>query len=80
MHSEIVATGTNAIQAILDIQSLARNEQNLGSNMPITIAERAPVWRKQVADAESDIGDHVSVLLEAAKEARAKREAVRILS
>jgi hypothetical protein len=56
-----------------------RREQNLGNNIHITLAERAPVWKKQVTDGESDITDRVATVLEAAREAQAKRQEVCIL-
>jgi hypothetical protein len=59
---------------MLEIQNVVRNEQNLGSNMHVTLAERAPIWRKEVNDAESQASECVATVLEAAKEAQAKQQ------
>jgi hypothetical protein len=71
---------TNTGQAILEIQGLVKSEQNLGSNMHMTLTQRAPIWRKQVTDAESGIADRLSTLLEAAKEAQTNRKEVCLLN
>ena len=56
-----------------------RTERELGSNIHRTMAERAPVWRKQVTSAESEIADRIATVLETAKQAEAKRQEVCLL-
>jgi hypothetical protein len=70
---------TNTRQAILEIQDLVKKEQNLGSNMHITLAERAPVWRKQVNGTVSDISNRAAPMFKAARETQAKQQEVCLL-
>lgn len=72
--------GTNTEQAILEIQDLVKKEQNLGNNLLSTLAKQAPIWRKQVIGAESDIADRLSTLLEATKKAQTNQKEVSLLN
>jgi hypothetical protein len=71
---------TDTEQAILEIQNVAKKERDLGSNLQMTLTEQAPIWRKQVSGAESDIADLLSNLLETARKAETERKEVRSLN
>jgi len=64
----------------LEIQNVAKKERDLGSNLQMTLTERAPIWRKQVSSAESDIADLLSNLLESARKAETANKEVCLLN
>jgi hypothetical protein len=60
----------------LEIQKLVKDERSLGSNTQKVIAERAPIWRKQVTESKSQIANLLAAALETEKQEAAKRKQV----
>ncbi|KAE8441671.1 hypothetical protein EG329_004592 [Mollisiaceae sp. DMI_Dod_QoI] len=69
---QIRAASGSGEEAILEIQGVVNNKQNLGNDIHVTLTRHAPTWLKQVTTAQSDIADRLSTVLEATREAQTK--------